>query len=137
MPRTAAEGPAISAKNPLLANIGTLYKHEIGSNDDGAALPFELIGPRKFVGGKNNAFVANVWPDATTSGTVAFNISAYRYPQSVTASYDKDLSVTATTEFLTTRGGGRFVQYTWAGEELDQEWNMGQWYHELQEGATQ
>lgn len=134
--RTAAEWPSVKTPNPYLINVGTLYKHELGSDDDNVSLPFQLTGP-KLYNGKGAANITGFIPDSNQTGSVNFKITGYRYPQSTRATYTINKTVTPTTEFIQTQGAGRYLQYDWSGDELGQIWEMGVWYDDVQAGATQ
>ena len=136
MDRTAAEWPAVTQKNPLLANVGNLYKHEIGYNDNTDALSFSLTGPKTY-SGKNNAVLSGVIPDSTQIDNIVFQATGYRFPQSVNATSATAFPVTPTTEQVPITNVARFYQFNWSGSVLNQFWRMGQWYESLQDGPTQ
>jgi len=77
--RTAWEWPNTSLSNPRLANIGTLYTHETGNDDD--SLPMEFsVKTRKFSTGTLTGLNVNIIPDSTFTGTLNCNLSMYNYP---------------------------------------------------------
>jgi len=134
MNRTAGENPVISLTNPRLANVGTLYLHEIGNNDDGAPMAWNAR-TKKYTSGKNTAINTQIVPDSNMSGTVSLEIRNYNYPQSAVTMSDNTYSITSTTERMPVQVNGRFWDYTLSGNELDQSFLMGQWYEEPQKGA--
>lgn len=136
MNRTAAENPAITQKNPLMANVGDLYKHELGVDDNGSPLPFTLIGNKQFAG-KDNVLLSGVIPDSTQTGNLSFTTTGYRFPQSTVASHNVTYTVAPDTEQVPMLGSGRYWQYTWAGADLGQDWEMGEWQASYQPGPTQ
>lgn len=133
--RTCAEYPSVKLVNPRLMNVGTLYKHEIGNDADGEAMAWTLTSNRRFYG-KNTANQLQLIPDSIQTGSITATCAGYQYPQSQTAMYSNSYTVTPTTEFITTLNNGRFYEYTWAGEELGQEWQMGTWFEGPAMGAT-
>lgn len=133
--RTAAEYPNVKLVNPRLMNIGTLYKHELGYNDNGNPMPFSLTTNRRWYG-KDSANILNIVPDSIQSGSLTLNIKAYLYPQSANPISDIDFTITPTTEFIPVTSSGRFYEYTITGGVLDQEWSMGTWFEDVQKGAT-
>lgn len=136
MDRTAAEWPVITQKNPLLANVNLLYKHELGVDDNGQPLEFTLTSNKQFFG-KDNVVLSGITPDSIQDGLLSFTAMGYRYPQSATASFLKTFPVDPDTEQVPISGSGRYWQFTWSGAELGQNWEMGQWQANYQPGATQ
>ena len=136
MDRTAAESPAVLQKNPILANSGIIYRHEFGFNDDEEAMDFILTSNRRNYG-KDNVVLTGIIPDSIQTGNVTFNVTGYRYPQSANASVDNDYTVGPTTEQVPITSAARYMEYTWSGEVIDQDWVMGQWMEELQPGPRQ
>lgn len=132
--RTAAEYPNITLKNPRLANVGTLYQHEIGTDADGAAMAWSLTSGKK-VKGKENTNITAIVPDSVQSGEVSLVVRGYLWPQSVVPTYTSTLSVNPTEPRYPIQFSGRFVEYAWSGEEIGQEWLMGTWFEEYQKGA--
>lgn len=134
--RTAAEWPNVKTKNPYMANASLLYKHELGVNNNGAPLPFTLRGPRMY-NGKGNAFLTGVIPDSNQIGNITFSATGYLYPQSKTPLITTTRTITPTTENMQIGSAARYWQYAWSGSELNQIWEMGTWFDDVQEGPTQ
>lgn len=135
--RTAAEWPSVKTANPYLANIGTVYKHELGVDADGSPMPFTLTSNKRYYG-KDNVNVNAIIPDNNQSGTITFMDQGFLYPQSAVPIYNPGpQTVTETTERIPTTNSARFHQYTWAGSELGQDWQMGVWFEETQKGPTE
>lgn len=134
--RTAGQEHGIIGKDPLLANVGALYKHEVGNDANGVSMPFTLTTNKRYIG-KDNINLNAIIPDSTQSGDLTVNTKAFAYPQSVNPIYDVDKTVTPTEEFIPMNNTGRFYQFTISGDELDQEWKMGEWLEEIQRGSSQ
>lgn len=135
MDRTAGEYPDTSLSNPRLANVGAFYVHESGNNADDSALPF-TYSTKKFLAGKDSGFISTIIPDNRMTGTIEANLSTYLYPSSSSAMQSLDYNVTQTTEKVVVGQNARIWQYAVSGDELDQEYLMGQWMEELQASST-
>jgi len=131
---TAAEYPNTKLVNPRLVNIGTLYKTEIGTDNDGVSMPFMARGPKRFFG-KGTANQLRFYPDSKQTGTIQAKITGYIAPQSVKFMYSKTYDVTPTTEDISTQMNGRFYNLEISGNELGQDWEMGTWFEEAQQGS--
>ena len=135
MGRTAAEYPNVNLQYPKLINSsGTLYQHEKTMNDDGAALTWNLTTNDKTYG-KDNAAMVAIIPDSVQVGSITATVEARSFPQSTTLTYDRDHTITATTERVPSAVSGRYWKFTFTGSAVDQSWTMGQWQEELQTGA--
>lgn len=134
--RTAGQEHGIIGKTPLLANVGLLYRHEVGNDDDGASMPFTLTTNKKYLG-KDNINLNSIIPDSVQTGNISINSKAFAYPQSDTPIYDPTNIITPTTQFIPWTSTGRFYQFTISGDEIGQEWKMGEWLEEIQKGSSQ
>lgn len=135
--RTAAEYPVASQNYPLMADSASLlYFHEKGVDADGQALPFSITSNDQ-VSGKNNATIVSFVPDSTQVGSINVNVKGKKFPQSARRTFNKNYTVTPTTERVPTTVSARIWNYTISGEAVGQSWTMGQWFEELQEGAAQ
>lgn len=134
MNRTAAESPVQNLDNPRLGNVGTLYYHETGTDDDGQAMAWSAT-TRKFITGKSTAVLTQIVPDSVMTGNINLQVRTYNYPQSVVGMNDKTYVITPTTERVPVQLNGRYYDYTFSGQELGQEFLMGQWHEEPQSGA--
>lgn len=135
MDRTAAEYPNISLTYPrLLSSANTLYYHEKGMDDDDTAMAWSLTSSDQIMG-KNNATLVGLIPDSVQTGNVSVAVQGRRYPQSTAYTAEKTLTITPTTEHVPYTSSARLWRYTFSGEALEQEWTMGQWFEDLQEGA--
>lgn len=134
--RTCAEYPENVVYNPrLVAEDGTLYIHEIGVDDDTLPMAWSLTSNTRF-GGKHSNLLSGYLPDSSVNGDISFRIQGYLFPQSPTASYDKTFVVTEdTTAPPPAQIGARFWKYTWSGEELGQNFIMGNWLEYIQQGS--
>jgi len=132
--RTAAEYPNVKLKNPRLANVGTLYQHELGVNADGAAMEWTLTSDKRFYG-KDDILVKAIIPDNIQTENISFTTNGYQYPQSVSTIFTATETITPTTERVPLAGQARFYQYTWSGDTIDQDWTMGTWFEEIQKGS--
>jgi len=132
--RTAAEYPAMKTRNPMMANIETLYKHEFGTDDDGAALEFTLRTP-KIYNGDNTVLLLGIVPDSNQTGSLSFTQTSYLYPQSTTPVFVNANIITPTTEYVPIPNCSRYYQYEWTGNAIGQSWEMGIWREDKQLGA--
>lgn len=133
--RLAAEYPNINSKFPRLIDSNSdLFRHEIGNDDDTAAMPWTLTtNMRDF--GTNNKLQPIIIPDSIQSGDITFTAKSFSYPQSPSAKNTQNLTITPTTSFLPLGVDGRFFEYTFSGEELGQQWIMGKWQESVQQSS--
>jgi len=131
--RTAGEYPTQNLSKPRLGNVGTLYLHETGTDDDGSSMSFSAT-TGKFLTGKNTAIMSQIVPDSRQAGTIQLTVNAYNYPQSAVAN-SKNFNITQTTDRVPMQVNGRYLSYTFAGNEVGQYFLMGQWMLEPQTAA--
>lgn len=136
MARTAAEYPDNLFFLPRMMDTNILKVQEYGADDDVLPLAFTLQG-NSTGDSKNNIFVAGVIPDSQQIGNINLNVTAKRFPQSTSVSFNKDFTVTPSTEQIPMTIMGRIRTYSWSGSELGQTWTMGEWQEWLQDGARQ
>lgn len=134
--RTASEYPGPKLKTPRLANVSTLYQHELGTDDDGDALQW-ILKTNKRYGGRDNLIVNAIVPDSVQNGNISFMDEGFMFPQSASPIKTTVLTVTPTTERIPISSQARFHQYTLVGDELGQAWIGGAWIEEVQKGATE
>jgi len=134
--RTAGQQSGIIGKTPLLANVGALYRHEVGNDDDGSPMPFTLTTNKRYIS-KDNINLNTIIPDSIQTGDISFNNKGFAFPQSTTTTYDITNTITAETPFIPIVSSARFYQYTWSGSVLGQDWKMGAWLEEVQKGSSQ
>lgn len=132
--RTAAEYPVQNLSNPRAGNVGTLYLHETGNDEDGAAMEFSAT-TRKYLSGTKTNIISGIVPDSIMTGTIQLAINAYNYPQSATAMGSNTYNITATTEKVPTQINGRYNNFTISGNGVGQSFLMGQWLVEPQKAA--
>ena len=125
--RTAWEYPAQSLSSPRLANVGDVYFHEAGNDDDGEPMAWSAR-TKKYMSGKETILQTELIPDSAMTGTLSVEVNTYNYPQSATAMNSNSYAVTPTTERVPVTLNGRFWDYTFSGEELGQTFLMGQWH---------
>lgn len=134
MDRTAGEYPVQNLSNPRLADVGTLYLHESGNDDDGAPMVFSAT-TKKFLAGRDTIILGQIVPDSQMTGTIALTVGSYNYPQSAVAMNLNTYSITSTTERVPMQINGRYEDYTISGAELGQSFLMGQWMLEPQKSS--
>jgi len=132
--RTAAEYPIISLVNPRLINVGTLYKHEIGTDDDLLPMEFTLKTNLRTTG-KDTTTVVGIVPDSIQNGDLELTIHSQLWPQATATMKEDILAIASDTTYVPYTVNGRFWDYTWVGAELGQAWQMGNWQEYVQKGA--
>jgi len=136
MDRTAAEYPNVKLVNPRLIDVGTLYQHENGYNADGESMPFTLSSNLRYYG-TDTANQLQIYPDSYQSGNITFTVEGFLFPQSQIPVFDTPYTISPTTEKVEVTSNGRFYRFTYAGDALNQEWRMGQWFEQAQKGAKE
>lgn len=136
MDRTCAEYPDNLFYNPRLISSGSeLFVHETGANDNDQPLRFQLQSNLR-PAGKTTGIISGFVPDSLQIGTIQVELSSYQWPQAIsTPTYQTTFDIDSDGERENVQIGGRFWQYTWSGEELDQTWVMGAW-SELPQGSS-
>lgn len=131
--RSASSYPIELGTNPTLAKVvsgdSTLLRHEVGANDDGAALTFSITSP--FI--RISIDMANInllIPDSLQVGDITVTVNTKRYPHEAIFG-TKTFTITPTTGNVTFRLRGRYVQYIITGSSIDQTWRAGQWLHRI------
>lgn len=144
--RTCAEYPNMVYGYPrLISSGGTLYQHEKGVDADGSPMAWSLttnlrggsnITQRSYgLPSREISLLTSFIPDNIQSGNINVEIIAKRFPQSPINTYDKNYTVTPTTEYVSTEVGGRFWQYKLSGNTLGQQFIAGQWMEFVQPGS--
>ena len=134
MDRTCAEYPTALLQYPrLIDSAGTVFKHEKGVDDNGAAMEWTLTGPLVTMDGKKNKLITAAIPDNTHTGNISFTISSKQFPQSTAV--DKTETITPTTERVPMAKCAKFWQYTLTGNTIGQKFIMGKWLEEIQEAG--
>ena len=135
--RTAAESPILLLGYPRLASSASvMYRHEFGTDADGVAMPWSLTSNSRY-SGKNNAMLTGFVPDSIQTGNINLNVVTRLFPQSSVAISSDNYVVGSTTERVTIQNMGRFWQYTWSGNALGVDWQMGMWLEYLKASSPQ
>lgn len=134
--RSAVEYPNNTLGYPRLIDPSdnTLYRHEITNDADGVAMPWSLTTNIQNVG-TDNSMVEAVIPDSVQAGDITAIISARSYPQSTTAINSKTVTISPDTQEIPIDVDGRCFQLALSGEELNQNWIMGNWLFARQQSA--
>lgn len=132
--RTAAEYPIISLINPRLINVGTLYKHELGTDNDSLPMEFTLKTNLR-TAGKETTTVVGIIPDSLQAGDVNLTVHSQLWPQATATMKEDIVIVSPDTTYIPYTVNGRFWNYEWVGAELGQTWQMGSWQEYIQKGA--
>lgn len=132
--RTASEYPSILTQNPYLINLtGTIYLHENGTDDDGAAMDWQLT-TNLIYGGTDTVQHKAFVPDYTLTDDMSVTITTRDYPKSSNKS-SQTYTIDSTTDRVATEQNGRFWQYDMSGSAIGQSVQFGQWYQELQKSS--
>lgn len=135
--RTAAEYPDNLLYNPrLIDSSSVFFIHEYGVDDDGSAMAWQLTSNLRG-GSKATKLISGFIPDSSYSGNITTQITGYLYPQSTTPMFTTPYTLTPTTQKVDTQTGGRFWKYDWSGEEIGQDYMMGNWMEAVQDSAVQ
>ena len=131
-PDTVLDIPRLGAASGVNS---LLYQHEVGTDDNGAALAFSITGS-KLDSGRDTANIVALIPDSTQVGSITAHVDSYLFPQSTTKMYSQDYTVTATTERIPASINGRIRQYTFSGSAVSQSWQMGLWGEQTQKSGS-
>ena len=134
--RTAAESNGVKLQNPRLANVGSLYQHELGFDADGVSMPFSLKTDKRYYE-TDNINLNSIVPDSIQTGNITFTYNGYLFPQSASPVKTTSQTVTPTTENIQCISSARYHQYTIEGDELGQNWVGGSWLEEIQAGPRE
>ena len=133
--RTAAEYPNVNLQYPrLISSANVLYRHEKGTDADGAALSWSLKTNDKVMG-KKCAGLVSIVPDSVQVGNISVLLTGRLFPQSSATMMADSYTVTTTLERIPITSSARIWNYTFSGSAVGQSWIMGNWTEELQEGA--
>jgi hypothetical protein len=139
--RTAEEYPFALSSNPRAINsTGTLYLHEYGVNDDGAAMNWHLETSfvNQDVAGKDVVNLYGVVPDSVQTGDISLVCTVYQFPQSDTPITSQTLTISPDTEeanFNETLLRGKYHKYRISGNELNGSWRAGAWQESVALGT--
>jgi len=139
MDRISAEYPQNLFNNPrLISNAGNLFVHETGTDDDTNPLPFTLTTNMR-TSGKETCIISGFVPDSIQTGDINVNITGRLFPQSSDTTFNNNYTIESSGTGQDPREniqlGARFWQYTWSGNQLGQDWIMGNWNELIQKSA--
>lgn len=136
MDRTCAEYPQNLFNVPRLIDAeGDLFNHETGSNDNTNPLPWTLTSNIRNAG-KDTTILGGFIPDNLQSSDIAVNLTAAEFPQTFgTPTFDENYVISDNAPRENIQIGGRYWQYTWSGDAIDQAWIMGNWMELMQDSA--
>lgn len=103
-----------------------LYAHEVGFNDDGAAMECEITSGDFDIQEGDEVFLCNrVLPDfKTLTGNADVRVRFANYPAS-TNTRDFTSTVTDTTKFFSVRGRGRQANLKISANAANDNWRFG------------
>ena len=128
--RTAAEYPSILNETPYLANEDSeIFLHENGVNADNEPLEWNFV-THNIYGGNNTVQISAFITDQSFNGSFNVNLSTKDYPLSPIID-NKDYTISSDTPRIASEQNGRYWQFDVSGNELDQIFQSGQWYHEI------
>lgn len=135
--RGCAEYPQNLFNVPRMIDVnGNLFNHETGYNDNTNPLPFALISNVR-TAGKDTALLSGFVPDSLQTGTINCQLTAALFPQTFsTPTFQTSYAIDDNNPREEAQIGGRFWQYNWNGDELNQNWIMGSWFELLQDSAS-
>jgi hypothetical protein len=140
MNRSAGEYPTSLREYPYTAeytsdsDTSSLYFQEKGTDADGIAMAWSLKTNK--TGGENFEVAINgIVPDSVQVGNVSLKIETYKYPQSTNVYNTRTITVSPNTEMIDFKTQGRYIQYTFSGEELGQSWRAGLWSAIMDKGS--
>lgn len=136
MDRTAAEYPATLNRYPyLIASDDTLYKHELGYDDDGAPLEFQLTTP--YYGGESDKVnLKGFVPDSIQTGDIEVTVYTKDYPQASNIQTRGPYTISSSTNMISAENAGRYWQYNITGNDLSQNWIGGRWKEIVAKGSA-
>lgn len=134
--RTAGEYPLHASINPLMVDTANnIRKHEIGVDDDTSILTFSLTSP-SYQTGSSYVMITGIIPDSIQTGNASVLSRTRRYVQDSVGELSRTSTFTSTTTEITYQAiTGRNWQYVWTGNELGNNWRMGDWY-QIIKGST-
>jgi len=133
--RTAAEYPSVLTQTPYLSDDNSvIFLHENGRDDDGVGMEWRL-DTHMIYGGTNTVQISAFVPDQNMTGTFTANLSTREYPSSAADIANVDYTITATTDRVATELNGRYWKFSLSGNDLDQQFQGGRWFHEIKRSA--
>jgi hypothetical protein len=130
--RLAAFYPNQNLQFPrLIDSSANIYRHEVGTDDDVNSMAWSLkTNLRDF--GTDNVLNPIIIPDSIQVGDISVFAESFSYPQSPVPKNTKTITIEPTKPFSPLGVDGRFIQYTFSGNELGQSWKMGAWKESIQ-----
>lgn len=112
--------------NPIFAGIDEfLYEHDVGVNDDGAALASHLeTGEFEAEPGDRLLLVDGLYVDANITGNLDFTIKTRKYPNGPETSKGP-YALTSSTQRLSIRAKGRQFALRYSSDAIDDTWRLG------------
>lgn len=136
--RTAAEKPGTSSREPYLINsaVGvnaTLYRHELGLNDDELPLNARVTTNWRFINESADTYIIDEFvPDSIQNNNFNVGITTKLHPkQSQAPRQYGPYTITPVTEWVKPRAHGRLVQYTFFTNGLNQFFKLGAFKEEI------
>lgn len=130
MDRTAEEYPYALTSNPrAISSSSTLYQHEFGVNDDGAAMNWYLE-TGYLDSGKTVIAVHGVIPDSVQTGNITYTCTVKDYPQSSEERVAAAQTISPTTDIVNldeTIIRGKIRKHRLEGNTLNGAWRAGGW----------
>lgn len=135
--RGCAEYPQNLLNVPRMIDVnGNFFNHETGYNDNTNPLPFSLTSNVR-TAGKDTALLSGLVPDSIQSGSINCQLTGALFPQTFgTPTFQTNYEIAEAGPRENIQIGGRFWQYNWSGDDLDQDWIMGSWFELLQDSAA-
>ena len=105
---------------------GLLYNHEVGSDDNGAALPAHITSSPMEVSqnGDEMMLIDKIIPDVTVSGSVSCTVSSKKYPNSSTVTKGP-FTLSQDTAKISMRSRGRQMSLKLESTETGDSWSLG------------
>lgn len=113
---------------PILINhAGTLFQHEYGVNDNGAALSWSyksnLFAP---AGRKNICYLQRVYPDSYQGGDATLTIYGYDESQGAATTYGP-YTFSGDDSYIDVRCASKYYEFEWSGSAVDGYLRQGDW----------
>jgi hypothetical protein len=141
MERTAGEEKILDVDSRYMVNgysttiDGVLYRHDVGSDDDGSAMTAYAETNYAMIGeGDSTMEIMEIIPDTTQTGDIAFAIYTKDYAQSTEEFTYGPYTITNTTKFIDPQASGRQRKYRIEKNTLGANFSIGKWFEIIQQG---
>ena len=125
MPRTAWSDASTFPNNIGAGTTGYLFSHEIGSDDDGAAMDSFITSADMDIGdGQEVMFIQRALPDLIVDGTAKMSFSTRKDAMSSTATKGP-FPITPTTTKINPRVRGRQLSIKVESDAVGTSWRLG------------